>query len=230
LALVKALLAGLQGPAERRPMLRAAFMMVLLMAIHSQLEYPLWYAYFLLPTAFVFGLCLGTEAVDPAASPTPSRGSRADAIACRLLPPATALLLAAGIGSVFDYARVVAVFSEGGPPLAERIAKGQRSWLFAQHADYAAVTTADHPSDTMPSFKVATHYLLDTRLMIAWANALNESGDVERARHIAQRLREFRNDDAKPFFAPCDDPKQRIEPPPFQCTPPSRAFDYRDFR
>jgi len=82
----------------------------------------------------------------------------------------------------------------------------------------------------MPSFAVATHYLLDTRLMIAWANALNESGDVERARHIAQRLREFRNDDAKPFFAPCDEPRTAGEPLPFQCTPPSKNFDYRDFR
>jgi hypothetical protein len=59
---------------------------------------------------------------------------------------------------------------------------------------------------------------------------LNESGDVERARHIAQRLREFRNPDAKPFFAPCDDPAQRTEPLPFQCTPPAKRFDYRDFR
>ena len=39
--------------------LRAAFVMVLLMALHSQLEYPLWYAHFLLPTALAWGLCLG---------------------------------------------------------------------------------------------------------------------------------------------------------------------------
>ena len=53
-------------------------------------------------------------------------------------------------------------------------------------------------------------------------------------RHIQdrdlQRLREFRNEDAKPFFAPCDEPQQPGEPLPFQCTPPSRSFDYRDFR
>ncbi len=45
---------GAQGVARR-----AALVMVLLMALHSQLEYPLWYAYFLLPTAFAWGLCLG---------------------------------------------------------------------------------------------------------------------------------------------------------------------------
>ena len=39
-------------------MQRAAFVMVLMIGVHSLLEYPLWYAYFLLPTAFAFGLCL----------------------------------------------------------------------------------------------------------------------------------------------------------------------------
>jgi O-antigen ligase len=230
-ALVRAFMVGLRGPVARRPMLRAAFMMVLMMAIHSQLEYPLWYAYFLLPTAFLFGLCLGADEPARGAESTPfAETHRPARVARHALTTAAALLLAGGIASVWDYSRVVAVFSEGGTSLAERIAIGQRSWFFAQHADYAAATTAEHPSEAMPSFKVATHYLLDTRLMIAWANALNESGDVERARHIAQRLREFRNPDAKPFFAPCDDPSERTEPLPFQCTPPTKRFDYRDFR
>ena len=44
--------------ARRYPVQRAAFVMVFLVAVHSMLEYPLWYAYFLLPTAFAFGLCL----------------------------------------------------------------------------------------------------------------------------------------------------------------------------
>ena len=38
---------------------RCALMMVLLIGLHSLLEYPLWYAYFLLPTAFAWGLALG---------------------------------------------------------------------------------------------------------------------------------------------------------------------------
>ncbi|MBP6339000.1 MAG: pilin glycosylation ligase domain-containing protein, partial [Vitreoscilla sp.] len=37
---------------------RAAFMMVLMIGLHSLLEYPLWYAYFLLPTAWAWGLAL----------------------------------------------------------------------------------------------------------------------------------------------------------------------------
>jgi hypothetical protein len=82
----------------------------------------------------------------------------------------------------------------------------------------------------LPSFATATHYLLDTRLMMAWANALNDSGDVDRARHLAQRLREFRNPQSDEFFAPCKDKRSAGAPVPFQCEPPLKHYDYRDFR
>jgi hypothetical protein len=41
---------------------RSACMMLLLIGLHSLLEYPLWYAYFLLPTAWLFGHALGRAA------------------------------------------------------------------------------------------------------------------------------------------------------------------------
>ena len=44
---------------------RAAFMLVLLIGLHSLLEYPLWYAYFLLPTAFAWGLALARPSAAP---------------------------------------------------------------------------------------------------------------------------------------------------------------------
>jgi hypothetical protein len=193
-----------------------------MVGLHSLLEYPLWYAYFLLPAAFAFGLCFGvaTGGDAPADRLAPVR---------RFGPAAAAVaMLALSVASLVDYMRVVAIFAPDDPrPLAQRIADGERSWFFAHHAHYAAATIAEHPSQEMASFSIATHYLLDTRLMMAWANALNEAGDVERARHLAARLREFRNEDSKGFFAPCDAPR---DPPPFQCVPPSKSFDYRDFR
>jgi len=201
--------------------LRACFVMVLLMALHSQLEYPLWYAYFLLPTAFAWGLCLGAGSNESAAAAT-SSGRWVRLVGIAMLIGAAAML--------WDYRRVVVIFApvENAAPLAERIAEGQRSWFFAHHADYALVTTADAPVLEPGAFDRATHYLLDTRLMIAWAQALATRGDVDRARHLAARLREFRNPGAAPFFAPCDDPQ--VVEKPFQCQPPERAYDWRDFR
>jgi len=209
-------------------LLRAAFMMVLMIALHSQLEYPLWYAYFLLPTAFAFGLCVGAD-VAPAAAAGPAEPSAPRA---RPLVLASLLLMGGGGLCVLDYSRVVAIFTPGSnaAPLAERVASGQHSIFFAHHAAYASATSAVPTPD---GFASATHYLLDTRLMIAWADALAASGDLDRARHLAQRLREFRNADAVPYFEPCDDPdadRPADEPLPYQCTPPSKAMDYRSFR
>ncbi len=200
---------------------RAALVMVLLMALHSQLEYPLWYAHFLLPTAFMWGLCLGAGAPVAASDEAP--------------PPrwpimVGAAMVIAAVVVLIDYRRVVVIFSPpaGAAALEERIADGQRSWFFAHHADYAAATTAERPVDALAAFKRAPHHLLDTRLMIAWAQALAQSGDVDRARYIAARLREFRNPGAEEFFAPCKD--AALQPPPFQCEPPQRLYTWRDFR
>jgi hypothetical protein len=66
--------------------------------------------------------------------------------------------------------------------------------------------------------------------MIAWAKALDESGDIDRARYIAQRLEEFHNEQAAEFFAPCAGKPRADAPLPFQCLPPSRQFGYEDFR
>ena len=141
------------------------------------------------------------------------------------------LLMVGGLLSVVDYLRVVKIFvpAETAPPLAERIADGQRSVFFAHHADYAAATTAERPSDAMAAFARAPHYLLDARLMQAWAKALNEAGKVDQARFVAQRLKEFRNTASDEFFAPCTDTAPPV-PLPFQCQAPQQAFRFEDFR
>jgi len=207
--------------------LRAAFLMVLMMAVHSQLEYPLWYAHFLLPTAFAFGLCLGAGRQGAVPLPSPAqRGTRP-------LWIGAALLLLGGFASIYDYLRVVVIFAPGqdAAPLAERIADGQRSVLFGHHADYAAVTTAGLPGAAEPgAFARAPHYLLDARLMMAWARALAEAGDLERARYLAQRLREFRNEQAETFFEACAEPPVEGQALPFQCEQPKGGLGYEDFR
>ena len=200
---------------------RAALVFVLMIGLHSQLEYPLWYAYFLLPAAWAFGFGMAPRA----GTVPPPRGTP-------LLAPAGAVLTLAAAFSVWDYGQVVAVFSgaENAPPLARRIERGQHSVFFAHHADYAAATTATEPKLQQRAFNGATHYLLDTRLMMAWAEELNERGDVDRARHIADRLREFKNPASKDWFAECGDgPRNANAGEGFQCKPAEKAYTWRDF-
>ncbi len=225
------------------PMPRAAFVMVLMVGMHSLLEYPLWYAYFLLPTAFLFGLCLESpSAADTAAS------EHAEPNVTRPFVLASMLLILGATLAVYDYLRVVIIFAPPADagPLDERIADGRRSIFFAHHADYAAATVTEHPGKVMKAFSRAPHYLLDARLMQAWATALNENGETDKASYVARRLAEFHNEAADEFFAPC---KARAAeaaatasaaasaPPiaanarlPFQCREPDRPLSLADFR
>ncbi len=208
----------------------AAFAMVVLILVHSMLEYPLWYAYYLLPASFAFGLCLSGDA---RAAPA---GAGLAAVSPRRVRPlvvASLLLAMGGAASVLDYMRVVAIYAPSADSTAtldQRIASGRRSIFFAHHADYAAATTAPHLGRVLPAFIRAPHYLLDARLLQAWAKALDESGQTDKARYIAQRLREFRNEQSAEFFAPCAAGAAEGTALPFQCLAPERAYVYEDFR
>ena len=207
---------------------RCALLMVLMIGLHSLLEYPLWYSYFLLPAAWAWGFAVGDR-----------RGLAAPAGVTAAAPAfvAAAVALSAGSAlSVLDYIPVTRIFSADadGQPLAQRIARGQRSVLFAHHADYAAATTGNHPGeDELQPFVRATHYLLDTRLMVAWAEALARHGEVDEARALAARLREFHNAGSASFFAACNPAAAASAPasgaPPFQCQPPQHAHGWREF-
>ena len=143
-----------------------------------------------------------------------------------------AVLPVLGAGaSVLDFHRVTDIFSarEGAAPLEERIAQGQRSLLFAHHAEYAAATVYQDPPRVLASADVASHFLLDTRLMVAWAQAYTAAGDEDRARHLGARLREFRNPDADTFFAVCGDGADPALVPPAPCLRPQRALTWQSF-
>jgi hypothetical protein len=137
---------------------------------------------------------------------------------------AGSLALAGSLWSTVEYGSVAVIFepdlSWGEPaPLAERIAQGQRSVLWGHHADYAAVTMAPKPEAVFEQFERPLHHLADTRLLVAYARALLARGEVDKATHVAARLREFRNPVSTDFLAACDEPGRDQRATPFQCLP-----------
>ena len=205
---------------------RTALFMLVVVGAHSQLEYPLWYLYFLVPAAVMLGHLLGQAGPAPQAAPADgaatARSARAFAVAGTLLASAT-------VWSAVQYHHVRVIFepehSWGEPmSLEARIARGQASALFGQHADYAQVTMAEHPGALLARFERTRFHLLDTRLLSAWATALAEQGDVQGAAHLSARLREFRNPASRAFFEPCADPATASVA--FQCAPDPR-LDWR---
>lgn len=228
------------GPAEASLALRATLAMLLMIALHSQLEYPLWYAYFLLPTAWLlgFGVSLARQPSAPAESAFEGAPVPTGSVPLAL---AAAALSMASVAAVVDYTRVAVIFdNESALPLADRMARGQRSWLFGHHADYAVATVSAQPQEELAAFSRASHYLLDTRLMTGWADAWAATGDTERARHLAARLREFRNPNSADYFAACAaraagsaaaSSPATAEVLPYQCQPPSSpsVLGWKDF-
>ncbi|MDO9284385.1 MAG: Wzy polymerase domain-containing protein [Aquabacterium sp.] len=214
---------------ETATLARAGWVLVLMTGLHSLVEYPLWYAYFLLPAALAWGLVLGlpvetaAEGAVPAPAAAAETASRAQPLAAGRV--AGLLMAAAGALAVLDYQRVVVIYAppEGSGSLATRIARGQLSPLFAHHADYAAATNPTPPASTALGLARATHSLLDTRLMIAWTRHLAANGHTDEARWVAQRLRDFRNADADEFFAACDPGGAGG----VQCQPPQAVHDWR---
>ena len=216
---------------------RAATMVVMIAGVHSLLEYPLWYSYFLLPTAWAFGLALRPPPLAITAPPlAPTAGTWSPPPASVLYEPwrmvlALMMILGAALAAV-DYQRVVIIYQPGNTTLSleERIEQGQQSLLFAHHADYAAATVNDPSPATRLGLTRTTHSLLDTRLMTAWADALAQAGQVDQARYLAARIREFRNPATADYFAPCKQPPEASAADlPYQCQPASRTWRWQDF-
>ncbi len=228
-ALWRAMARGWRLAGPRGGMATAAAMMVAVMALHSQFEYPLWYAYFLLPTGFVWALSLSLS--EPGTAPmalssSPQRWLPVGHWRVMLLG---ALVTLGSLATLLDYLRVVVIFAPraSSGALAERIAAGQRSVLFSHQADYAQATTHPRAQEVLPSIRQAAHSLIDTRLLSVWAQAYADQGDFDRARYLAQRLREFSPHHA--LFEPCEADVKRADATPFQCLEPNRLWTPDDF-
>lgn len=201
-----------RGPQALRR--RAALMLVLVVGLHSMLEYPLWYAYFLLPTALALGIALAPEA-----------GAR-NAAAARWPRAAGLLLLLGSLFAYAEYQQVAAIYAPGpaDEALAERIERGQRTWLFGRHADYAAATALGPDAAALAAARRTGHQLIDARLLMAWAKSLHATGQTDKARYLVERLREFRSREGQAWLRGCED-----EPTRWMCSPSTGRYGWRDF-
>lgn len=189
-------------------------------ALHSLLEYPLWYAYFLLPTAFIWGLALSAH--DEASSPSSAIPSRAG-----ILP--AGLMLVGSLWCVVDYQKAAEIYAPGAgaPPLAERIDTGRQTLWFAYQADYARVTDPDSGARLPPmAFRDTLDNLVDARLMVAYAKSLATHGQLDKARYVVARLKEFNHPLGKEFLARCEQTTPKAARP-FQCEAPKKHYNWR---
>lgn len=192
-----------------------ALALVAVVAVASMVEYPLWYAYFLLPTAFVWGLALGRPGGTETAGP---RSGRLVGV----------LLLVGGAAAAMDYMRVRSIYTpiRPGTTIEQHVAGGLHSVFFSNMAGYA-VATLNVETDKRRAMDLAVHALLDWKLMESLAAWLAAHDQVDKARFVAARLREFKRPETADFFAVCATPQAAQH---YQCQPPERTYDWRDFQ
>ncbi len=196
----------------------AALAMLAVVLLHSLLEYPLWHANFLLPTACLFGLALGKGA-----GPAPRRWAK--------LPPTLAggLIALAALAALYDYLPVANVYAPPQDGLSDeaRRALARQSVLFGQFGDRFAGTMARSGERRLEPYREIVFEHLDLQLLKSWALAQAETGHIDHARYLAARLKEFDRPSVHQFFEVCATPQGAAA---FQCTPPPPGLGFRDFR
>ena len=194
-ALVLSLLAALLWRARSALRSRHGMTAALLLAtisLHSFFEYPLWFSYFLLPSAFLLAWLVCFAKTE----------SNAGAVAVET-PRATWLVAAIKVASVavftsviyacYEYQKAVEIHRVVSQPstLSRAISTAQQSPLFGHFGDYAAImVTGDAATSAL--FTRPIRHVLDERLLGAYARMLARTGAGDQAAFIVERAREFR--------------------------------------
>ncbi len=126
--------------------------------IHSLLEYPLWYAHFLLPFAAAVGVCAGFgDARNAPASVREATAPQTPRWQVLALPVLLALIPTL---AYLDYRHVIPMYEERTDrPLMQRVADGYRSTWFRYLVDYGAFTGIPVTAESAPQ-----HYSLGMRV------------------------------------------------------------------
>jgi O-antigen ligase len=169
---------------------------------HSMVEYPLWFAYFLLPSALLLSMLSMRSATS-----TTSQSRETDTATQRtnssinitkrrfnfFIATTLALIIVAGIVWAWrGYQNVTKIYQSANEPVrAMSLAQtARRHWLYGYYGDYAAIILAGN--DAAPELFVRpTRATLDENLLVAWARSLARTGDNAKAEYISARAREL---------------------------------------
>lgn len=192
-----------------------------LVGLHSQVEFPLWYPFFLLPIAFAWGYLLSILPRETNSQPAAAARFRPVLLAGVVL--STATVLAFG-----DFLRAfqLAYAVDRRLPLPASVASARSTVLFSAYVDWIEATELD--ATTAVSLR-ARQFIIDRKLLAAWARAAAREGRAEHSQYLLQRLREFCT--ADPGLQPVACESVRAEAVDAPSLPGSAAvFDWRRLR
>ena len=180
---------------------RALAMFLLAILIHSLVEYPMWYAFFLLPFAFALGVFaqLGDSARDNKGDDRHKTEYNQTENLNALIPPSKTIIFGGvftiilGVFGLWDYAKVSPSYElSSSTSLPDRVIQSYKSVLFINLADYAALNlTGVSPTASAMQLRLANrvaHFRFDPQVAAAHAAAAALSGQMNLAKASAYRL------------------------------------------
>jgi len=146
---------------EAQPVRQLAWAVLALIAVHSLLEYPLWYGPFQI--ACGLAVCLLVVGPSSGAEVTPPRSAWAT-----WLPPVASAVAALVLGALaytaWDYHRVSQIYmapAQRAPAYqVDTLEKLQASWLFARQVQFAELTTVRLTPENAATYNAMAHRLL----------------------------------------------------------------------
>jgi O-antigen ligase len=195
------LIVGYASLRSRAPWRIAALMMLLAAATQSLFEYPLWFAFFAIPSVVVLTLLCasasrataeaGAQKINARVQSTPEAIGRGPlAVALPLVLCAGGLLIA--LWTLNGYRAVSDIYASARDPQVAlaRAETASKHAIYGHYGDYAQIMLL---GDTAPLtlFSRPIRAALDDRLLTAWARAYERANDTARAQYLVDRAREF---------------------------------------
>lgn len=181
--------------AVKNPIGLTASLLAMPIFIHSMFEFPLWYLYFLLPTAFLFGLFLGSASID---AHQPNKNTPKGHVAINRIAPAFGgVLILFTLIACIHYLTLAAIYKPGGAgdSIAERRKTANNAFIFKSWVANSMLTSSllDAPTDDearamLPDFDRAARFNMDQLFLYRYTLILTLSGDIERAKRVAYAL------------------------------------------
>jgi hypothetical protein len=165
-----------------------AWCLLLVLGLHSLLEYPLWYG----PFQMTLGLAIGLLW-----TPHPAQTGVAAKVERQEGPTLVAALLFIGcLYAAWDFNRVGQIYRQAASRDAaykdNPLHHAKQSWLFKNQADFAEVTTqtvtADNAAELYPQALRLMHYSPEARVVQRVIDSGKLLGHDEEAQKLAERL------------------------------------------
>jgi O-antigen ligase len=174
-----------------------AWSLLLVLGLHSLLEYPLWYGPFQMTLGLAIGLLWAPHSAQTGVGAKIERQEGPMLVA--------ALLFIGCLYAAWDFNRVGQIYRQAGSRDAaykdNPLHHAKQSWLFKNQADFAEVTTqtvtADNAAELYPHALRLMHYSPEARVVQRVIDSGKLLGHDKEAQELAERLEDVKESQPK---------------------------------